>query len=382
LMRFSTRAIHIGEEPGKSTGAVVVPIYQVSTFRQSQPGIEGEYVYARTGNPTRLALETNLAALEEGQYGLAFASGMAAESTILLSLLQKGDHVVAVEDLYGGTRRLFDRVMRNFGVDVSYTEGTNLEALEATFTPETRMLWIESPTNPLLKVIDIKGCAKIAHGHGALLVVDNTFMSPYLQQPLKLGADLVTHSTTKYLGGHSDLLGGAVILNDAKHHEKLRFTQNAVGGVPGPFDSWLVLRGVKTLAVRMDRHCSNAEKVAQFLEENKKIRKVLYPGLASHPQHELARRQMNGFGGMVSFYLNGNFESCKKLLSHLKIFALAESLGGVESLIEHPASMTHASVPREMREKIGVTDSLIRVSVGTEDYEDLIADLSEALDAV
>ena len=381
-MRFSTRAIHIGEEPRKPTGAVVVPIYQVSTFQQQEPGVEGEYVYSRTNNPTRVALEKSLAALEEGQYGLAFASGMAAESTILLSLLHKGDHVVAVEDLYGGTRRLFDRVMGNFGLNFSYVDGTNLEKIEAALKSESRMLWIESPTNPLLKVTDITACAKVAHEHGALLVVDNTFMSPYLQQPLKLGADVVVHSTTKYLGGHSDVIGGAVILNGAELHQKLRFTQNAVGAVPGPLDCWLVLRGIKTLPVRMDRHCSNAERISQFLEGHEKIAKVIYPGLPSHPQHQLARKQMNGFGGMVSFYLKGDSESWKKLFNRLKIFTVAESLGGVESLVEHPASMTHASVTREVRESIGVTDSLVRLSVGIEDYEDLKDDLSEALDSL
>jgi cystathionine gamma-lyase len=358
---------------------VVAPIHQSSTFQQSELGVEGEYVYSRTTNPTRIALEKNLAALEEGQYGLAFASGMAAESTVLLSLLRKGDHVVAVEDLYGGTRRLFDRIMRNFGLDFSYSDGTNLEGLEGAFKPETRMVWIESPTNPLLKVIDIAGCAKIAHAHNALLTVDNTFMSPYLQQPLKFGADLVTHSTTKYLGGHSDLIGGAVVVNDAKLQEKLRFAQNAVGAVPGPMDCWLVSRGVKTLAVRMERHCSNAEKIAQFLAGHRKIASVMYPGLPSHPQHQLARSQMKGFGGMVSFHLKGNLETCKSFFNRLKIFTLAESLGGVESLIEHPASMTHASVQKEVREKIGVTDSLIRLSVGIEDQEDLTDDLSQAL---
>jgi len=335
MMRFSTRAIHLGEEPEKPTGAVVPPIYQVSTFRQSELGVEGEYVYARTSNPTRTALEKNLAALEEAQYGLAFASGMAAESTALLSLLHKDDHVVAVEDLYGGTRRLFDRIMQNFGLHFSYAEGTNLEGLEAAFKPETRMLCIESPTNPLLKVIDIAACAKIAHEHEALLVVDNTFMSPYLQQPLKLDADVVIHSTTKYLGGHSDLIGGAVILNDTTLHEKLRFAQNAVGAVPGPLDCWLVLRGTKTLAVRMDRHCSNAEKIAHFLAEHKKVASVIYPGLPSHPQHQLARGQMNGFGGMVSFHPKGDLESCKKLFNRLKIFTVAESLGGVEHCSQH-----------------------------------------------
>ena len=322
----------------------------------------------------------NLAALEEGQYGLAFASGMAAITTAVLSLLRKGDHVLAAEDLYGGTRRLFDRIMRNFGIECSYVDGTSLDRLEAGFRPETRMVWIETPTNPLLKIIDIAGAAKIAHDHNAVLVVDNTFMSPYLQQPLKLGADIVMHSTTKYLGGHSDLIGGALILSDSALYEKARFAQNAVGAVPGPLDCWLVLRGVKTLAVRMDRHCSNAHKIAEFLEGHSKVLTVTYPGLRTHQQHQLARKQMSGFGGMISFHLRGNFESCKRLFKQLKIFTVAESLGGVESLIEHPASMTHGSVPKEERDRVGVTDSLIRLSVGIEDAEDLVSDLSTALE--
>jgi cystathionine gamma-lyase len=382
IMRFSTRAIHVGEEPTKPTGAVVVPIYQVSTFRQPELGIEGEYVYGRTSNPTRSALERSLAALEEGRYGLAFASGMAAITTTVLGLLRKGDHVLAVEDLYGGTRRLFDRIMQNFGIEFSYVDGTNRKDLESGVRPETRMVWLETPTNPLLKIIDIESSAKIAHDHNALVVVDNTFMSPYLQQPLKLGADIVVHSTTKYLGGHSDLIGGALILSNSELYEKAKFAQNAVGAVPGPLDCWLVLRGVKTLAVRMDRHCNNAQKIAEFLTKHSKIQNVLYPGLPAHPQHELARSQMTGFGGMISFLLGGGFESCQRLFKQLKIFAVAESLGGVESLIEHPASMTHASIPRAERDRIGVTDSLVRLSIGIEDVEDLVSDLSTALDNV
>jgi cystathionine gamma-lyase len=381
-MRFSTRAIHVGDMQTDSTGAVVTPIYQVSTFRQREPGSEGEYVYSRTGNPTRTALERSIAALEEGEYGLAFASGMAAITTIALSLLKRGDHVLAVEDLYGGTRRLFNQVMRNFGVSFSYVEGSNPKDFEAAIKPETKLVWIESPTNPLLKVIDIKEVAKSAHNHEASVVVDNTFMSPYLQQPLKLGADIALHSTTKYLGGHSDLIGGAVALSDRALYEKVHFAQNAAGAVPGPLDCWLTVRGIKTLAVRMDRHCQNAQKVADFLSLHKKVQRVLYPGLASHPQHELAKRQMSGFGGMVSFHLKGDFEACKRLLKNVGVFTVAESLGGVESLIEHPSSMTHASVPREERERTGVTDSLIRLSVGIEDVEDLITDLSTALDSV
>lgn len=381
-MRFSTRAIHIGEEENNPTGAVVVPIYQVSTFRQREPGVEGEYVYSRTGNPTRAALERSLASLEEGQYGLAFASGMGAITTVAMGLLKKGDRVLAVEDLYGGTRRLFDRVMHNFGVEFTYVEGTNLNDFEDEIRPETKIVWLETPTNPLLKIIDIESVSKIAHQHNAVLVVDNTFMSPYLQQPLRLGADIAVHSTTKYLGGHSDLIGGAVVLSNPELYEKVHFAQNAAGAIPGPMDCWLVLRGIKTLAVRLDRHSTNAQKVAEFLAGHPKVSKVLYPGLSSHPQHELARKQMAGFGGMVSFHLKGNFNACKKLLKHVKVFTVAESLGGVESLIEHPSSMTHASVPKEEREKVGVTDSLIRLSVGIEDVEDLITDLSTALEHV
>jgi cystathionine beta-lyase/cystathionine gamma-synthase len=379
-MRFSTRAVHAGEELEDPTGAVVVPIYQVSTYRQREPGADAGYVYSRTGNPTRTALERCLASLEEAQYALAFASGMAAITTVLLSLLREGDHVLAVEDLYGGTRRLFDRIMHNFGVDFAYFKGTDLKDFEASFRPETRIVWLETPTNPLLRVVDISGAAKIAHSHNALLIVDNTFMSPYLQHPLILGADIVVHSTTKYLGGHSDLIGGAVAFSDSKLYEKVRFAQNAAGAVPGPMDCWLVLRGIKTLALRMEKHCGNAQKIAEFLAGHTKVLKVVYPGLSSHPQHDLARRQMANFGGMVSFHLKGGSDSCLKLLKHLKVFTPAESLGGVESLIEHPSSMTHASVPKEERERIGVTDSLIRLSVGIEDVEDLIADLAVALE--
>lgn len=381
-MHFSTKAVHAGADPEDPTGAVVVPIYQVSTFRQSEPGVEGEYVYSRTGNPTRGALERAIATLEGAEHGLAFASGMGAITTIALGLLKKGDHLIAVEDLYGGTRRFFDQTMRNFGIDFTYVEGTDPEDFTTALRRETKMVWVETPTNPLLKVVDIHAASEIAHDQGALCVVDNTFMSPYLQQPLSLGADVVVHSTTKYLGGHSDLIGGAVAMSDSQLYEKVRFAQNAAGAIPGPFDCWLALRGIRTLALRMDKHCSNAEKVAEFLAHHQKVSEVLYPGLASHPQYELARKQMRSFGGMVSFHLKGNFETCKQLLKHVKLFSVAESLGGVESLIEHPSSMTHASVPKEQREKIGVTDSLIRLSVGIEDAEDLISDLAAGLEHV
>lgn len=381
-MRFSTKVVHAGEDGKDSTGAVVVPIYQASTFRQTEPGVEGEYVYSRTGNPTRNALEKAVAELEGAKFGLAFASGMAAETTLILALLQEGDHVVAVEDLYGGTRRLFDQIMQNFGIDFTYVEGTDPKDFKEAMKPKTKIVWLETPTNPLLKVIDIQAASAAAHDHEAISVVDNTFMSPYLQQPLSLGADVVVHSTTKYLGGHSDLIGGALATSDSRLYEKVRFAQNAAGAIPGPFDCWLVLRGIRTLAVRIDKHCSNALRIAQFLAGHKKVSKVFYPGLSSNPKHDLARRQMRSFGGMVSFELKGDFEACKQLLRNVSVFTVAESLGGVESLIEHPSSMTHASVPKDQREKTGVTDSLVRLSVGIEDPEDLISDLTTALDKV
>jgi cystathionine beta-lyase/cystathionine gamma-synthase len=380
-LRFSTRAVHGGDKEDP-TGTVTIPIFQVSTFRQKEPGIEGEYVYARTGNPTRGVLEAALATLEDGRHGLAFGSGMAAITSVALSLLNGGDHVVAVEDLYGGSRRLFDRVLHNFGVNFTYVRGLTSSAFDNAITPKTKIVWVETPTNPLLQIVDLRMAADVAHKHRALLVVDNTFASPYLQNPLKLGADIVVHSTTKYIGGHSDLVGGAVVLSDQALYEKVRFAQNSVGAVPGPFDCWLVLRGIKTLAVRMDRHCSNAQRIAEYLTSQPKVDKVFYPGLASHPQHSLAMKQMAGFGGIISFAMKGNFEACKRLLKHVRIFTFAESLGGVESLIEHPSSMTHASVPKDERERIGVTESLIRLSVGIEDVEDLVTDLSQALDQV
>ena len=339
-------------------------------------------MYSRSGNPTRTALENSLASLEGARYGLAFASGMGAITTVILGLLRRGDHVISVEDLYGGTRRLFDRTFRNFGVEFTYVEGSKAEEFEKALRSETKMVWVETPTNPLLKLVDLESVAKIAHEHSSVVAVDNTFMSPYLQQPLKFGADIAVHSTTKYLGGHSDLVGGGVALSDEEVYEKLRYAQNAAGAIPGPWDCWLVLRGIKTLAVRMDRHCTNAQRIAEFLNEHEKAAKVLYPGLKSHPQHELARKQMAGFGGMVSFYLKGNRDSYKNLLKHVEVFTVAESLGSVESLIEHPSSMTHASLPKEIRESIGVTDSLIRLSIGIEDVQDLIEDLSRALDQI
>jgi len=376
-MGFATDAIHIGQEPDPATGAIIVPIYQTSTFVQEELGKHKGYEYARTSNPTRAALERNLAALERGQFAFAFASGMAAIN-VTLSLLKSGDHVVAGHNLYGGTFRLFERVLKTFGLEFSYANTTRLDEVARAIQPRTRMLYIETPTNPLMEVTDIAAAAALAHERGLLLVVDNTFMSPYFQRPLELGADIVLHSTTKYLNGHSDGVGGAVILNDAPTAERLKFLQNAAGAVLGPFDSWLVLRGVKTLAIRMRQHNENGLAVARFLEKHPKVHKVHYPGLPSHPQHALARRQMSGFGGMLSFE-TGSLENAGKVLKSVRLCSLAESLGGVETLISHPASMTHASVPPEERRRLGITDGLVRISVGIEDAEDLLADLDQAL---
>jgi cystathionine gamma-lyase len=376
---FSTLAIHEGQAADPATGATVVPIYATSTFTQQAPGEHKGYEYSRSGNPTRAALESCLAALEGGEQGLAFASGLAA-STAVLSMLRPGDEVVAASDLYGGTYRLLERVFKQWGLVPRYTDDINPEGFARVVTPATKLIWIETPTNPLLQVLDIAAIAQLAHGAGALLAVDNTFASPYLQQPLRLGADLVVHSTTKYLGGHSDVVGGAVI-GSRKILEPIRFYQNAAGGVPGPFDSWLVLRGVKTLAVRMDRHCANAARLAPWLAEQPGVDRVYYPGLPSHPNHDLARRQMREFGGMISLSLAGGSEAAKRLLTRTKLFSLAESLGGVESLISHPATMTHASIPAEIRMARGVDDGLVRLSVGIEDVHDLQEDLRQALGA-
>lgn len=382
-MKFATRAIHVGEEPnlGKGgTGDVVVPIHVATTFaRKEVESPTGGYEYSRTGNPTRQALEKRLATLENAKFALAFASGMAAEATLILSLLKKGDHVIAFDDLYGGTRRLFSNVLSNFGLEFTYVDARKPENVKKAINKNTRLFWLETPTNPLMKLCDVKEISKLGKSQGIITVVDNTFMSPYFQNPLDLGADIVVHSTTKYLGGHSDVVGGAIMLSDEELYSKIKFNQNAVGAVPSPFDCFLTLRGIKTLAVRMERHNHNAQKVAQHLESHPKVRKVHYPGLKSHPQHELAKKQMSGFGGMLSFELKSNLKGIKTFLKNLKIFALAESLGGVESLIEHPALMTHASIPKKEREKIGITNRLIRLSVGIEDAEDLIEDLSQAL---
>jgi cystathionine beta-lyase/cystathionine gamma-synthase len=375
---FATRAIHAGQPPDPATGAVTVPIYQTSTFAQQGVGTHKGYEYARTGNPTRSALEQCIAALEGGRHGLAFASGMAAESAVM-QLLEPGAHTVAVDDLYGGTYRLFRRVLQPMGLSFAFVDGTDLKAVEDAISDRTRMVWLESPTNPLLKLVDIEAISRLAHAHDAMVVVDNTFMSPYFQRPLSLGADIVVHSATKYLSGHSDLIGGTVVLDRDDLFERLAFLQNAVGGVPGPMDAWLVLRGLKTLAVRMREHDRNAQQVAGFLRAHPKVERVFYPGFPDHPQRELARRQMSGFGGMISFEVKGGLEAARHVVERTQLFTLAESLGGVESLIELPAAMTHASIPAETRRAHGVADGLIRLSVGIEDVADLISDLDRAL---
>jgi O-succinylhomoserine (thiol)-lyase len=377
-MKFATRAIHAGQEPDPSTGAIMTPIFQTSTYAQTGLGEHKGYEYTRSHNPTRTALEQCIASLEEGKYGLAFASGMAAEQAIL-SLLSSGDHIVSCDDLYGGTYRIFERVMRRYHVDTTYVTAGNLAEYEQAIRPNTKLIWLETPTNPLLRLIDIQAVADIAHRHNLLVVVDNTFASPYFQQPLKLGADIVVHSTTKYINGHSDVIGGALVLNDEEVYQSLKFYENAAGGVPSPFDSWLTLRGIKTLVVRMRQHEDNAKAVAKYLVEHPRIEKVYYPGLTSHPDYELARRQMSGFGGMLSFQFKGSYADVDKVVRRFKVFALAESLGGVESLVCHPASMTHGSIPKEIREPRGITDTLLRLSVGIEDSADLLADLEQAL---
>jgi len=380
---FSTKAVHVGEQPDfrdGATGDVVVPIHLSTTFARrkvSEP--TGGYEYTRSLNPTRKALESKLASLENAEYGLVFSSGLAAASTVLLSLLNSGDHIVAFDDLYGGTKRLFDRVFSNFGFELSYVDATDTSLVEKAILPTTKLVWIESPSNPLLKLSDIKAIAKITRKRGIVLVVDNTFLSPYFQKPLDLGADIVVHSSTKYIGGHSDVLGGAVLVNNPKYYERIQYHQNSVGAVLSPFDSYLTLRGLKTLALRLDKHQKNALEIAHYLEKHPKVKRVIYPGLESHPQHNLAKKQASGFGGVLSFELKGTIKDAEKFLEKLEVFALAESLGGVESLIELPSVMTHASVPKEVRDLIGITDTLVRVSVGIEDVEDLITDLEQAL---
>ncbi len=382
-MKFATRAVHAGEEPRLDQGGygdVVVPIHLSSTFaRKELDRPTAGYEYSRTGNATRESLEKRLASLENARYGLAFASGMAAEATLLLSLCKKDDHVVAFNDLYGGTRRLFDNVLTDRGIEFSYVDARDTLNVKDAIKDNTRLVWLESPTNPLMHMCDIREISKLAHEKDVLTVVDNTFMSPYFQSPLELGADVVVYSTTKYLGGHSDVIGGAVVLSDTDTYEKVKFNQNAVGAVPSPFDCFLVLRGIKTLPLRMEKHAENALRIAEYLEASNRVERVYYPGLSSHSQHKLATKQMRGFGGMLSFKLNGDMNDVKKFLGKLELFLLAESLGGVESLIEHPASMTHASIPRPVRERLGITDSLLRISAGIEDIDDLIQDLKRAL---
>jgi cystathionine beta-lyase/cystathionine gamma-synthase len=374
---FSTDAIHAGQEPDPVTGAVTTPIYQTSTYVQEELGKHKGFEYARTQNPTRFALEKNLAVLERGQRGFAFASGMAA-TTAVTYLLKAGDHVVASNNMYGGTYRLFERILTTYGLRFDYVNTADLALVAKAFRPETKMLFVETPTNPSMIVSDLRALAELARSKGARLVVDNTFMTPYFQRPLELGAHLVVHSTTKYLNGHSDMVGGVVISNDEAASERLQFVQNAAGAVPGPFDCWLCLRGVKTLALRMERHEQNARAIAEWLAGHSKLKRVFYPGLKTHPGHELHQRQASGFGGMIAFD-TGSLEQAASVLKRARLFSLAESLGGVESLISHPATMTHASVPREEREKVGLTDGLIRISVGIEDLDDLLLDLRSSL---
>jgi cystathionine gamma-lyase len=376
---FSTRAIHAGQDADPATGATVVPIYATSTYTQAAPGQHKGYEYSRSGNPTRTALETALAALEEGERGLAFASGLAATTAVFAGLLRPGDEVVASADLYGGTFRLLDKVFKPWGLTARYTDDPTSAGFESIITPKTKLVWIETPTNPLLQILDIAAIAAVAHKRGAKLAVDNTFASPYLQQPLKLGADLVVHSTTKYLGGHSDVVGGAIV-GPKDLLEPIKFYQNAAGGVPGPFDSYLVLRGLKTLAVRMDRHSENAAALAVWLAKHPGVAKVYYPGLPDHSGHDVAARQMRSFGGMISMKLRGGIPAARNFMTRTKLFSLAESLGGVESLLCHPSTMTHASIPKEVREARGVDDGLLRLSVGIEDVADLRTDLERALE--
>ncbi len=383
---FATRAIHAGQEPDPSTGAIMTPIYATSTYVQTSPGVHKGYDYARTGNPTRAALEACVADLESGARGLAFASGLAGMATVL-DALDAGAHIVASDDLYGGTYRLFENVRkRSANLSTSFVDMADTARVHAAIRPETKMIWVETPSNPLLKLIDLAAVAKIARQHDLIAVADNTFASPWIQRPLELGFDVVVHSATKYLNGHSDIIGGVVVIGGEARHaalaERLAYLQNAIGGISGPFDSFLALRGLKTLALRMERHCANALELAHWLRSQPEVTRVHYPGLPSHPQHELARRQMRAFGGMVTIALNTDLVGTKRFLERCRLFALAESLGGVESLIEHPALMTHGSIPEPQRDALGIGDSLVRLSVGIEDVDDLRRDLREALDAI
>jgi cystathionine gamma-lyase len=377
---FATRAIHGGQEHDPTTGAVMPPIYATSTYAQSSPGVHTGFEYSRSQNPTRFALERGLADLESGTKGYAFASGLAAIAT-LLEAFDAGDHIIASEDLYGGSFRLFDKVRtRSAGLRVSYVDLADVAAIEAAIEPRTRMVWVETPTNPLLRLADLEAIAALCKARGLIAAADNTFASPYIQRPLEFGFDAVMHSTTKYISGHSDIVGGALVVGEnAEFRDKMTFLQNAIGSVASPFDSFLTLRGMKTLALRMQRHCENGQAIAEWLEARKDVAKVVYPGLKSHPQHELAKRQMSGFGGMITAVLDRDLAGTKRMLERTELFTLAESLGGVESLIEHPAIMTHASIPAETRERIGIVDGLIRLSVGVENVDDLIADLDRAL---
>ena len=377
---FATRCIHAGQSPDPTTGAVMMPIYATSTFAQESPGVHKGFEYARSQNPTRMAFERCIADLEGGSAAFAFSSGLAASATVL-DMLEHGSHIVASDDLYGGTRRLFERVRRkSAGLDITYVDLGDAHAVKAALRPNTKLVWVETPTNPLLKLADLEAIAAATRGHGTWLVADNTFASPWVQRPLEFGFDIVVHSTTKYLNGHSDMVGGVVIVGQHQEiREKIAFLQNAVGSVSGPFDSFLALRGLKTLSLRMERHCTSALKIAQFLEAHPGVDGVIYPGLASHPQHELAKRQMRGFGGIITARINGGLDGATRFLERCQLFTLAESLGGVESLIEHPAIMTHASVPREVRAELGIDDGLVRLSVGIEDADDLIDDLRSAL---
>ena len=381
-MEFNTKVIHGGQQHDPSTGAVMPPIYQTSTYAQSSPGEHKGYEYSRTGNPTRTALENALSSIESGNYGLAFASGLASIDAIM-KMLKPGDEVISTNDLYGGTFRLFTTIFETFGIKFHFVGMDDIENIEKQINKKTKLLWVESPTNPMLNIIDIKKCAEISRQHELLLVVDNTFATPYLQRPLELGADIVMHSATKYLGGHSDVIMGALVVKKKELADKLYYIQNASGAVCGPMDSFLVLRGIKTLHIRMQRHCENANAIAHYLKQHPKVGKVYWPGFEEHPNHDIAKSQMSGFGGMLSFTIKGNhYVDAIKVLENLKVFTLAESLGGVESLSGHPASMTHASIPKEKREKTGVIDSLIRLSVGIESEKDLIEDLENALKLV
>jgi cystathionine gamma-lyase len=382
---FDTRSVHIGEKPEFLEGSkneVVAPIYLSSTYARRKVKGHGQFEYSRSSNPTRFALEKRYASIEQTRFGLGFASGLAAEATILFTLLKPGDHIIGFDDLYGGTKRLFKLWKEQYNITISLADATQPQLVEAAIRPGTKLIWLETPTNPLLKVCDIKAISEIAHRHDILVIVDNTFLSPYFQNPAVLGADIVVHSVTKYIAGHSDVVGGAIMLNDEGLYERLKFNQNALGAVPSPFDCYLVLRGLKTLSLRMDKHQSNALAIAQYLEGHPKVERVFYPGLPGHPQYSLSKQQSKGFGGMVSFEIKGGEKEAVQFLENLNLFTLAESLGGVESLIEHPALMTHSSISREERELAGIKDSLIRVSIGVEDKDDLIRDLGQAFEHV